>query len=97
MAATNPKDNSRKKGVATARRLQRQEDAVARQAAAAARSPQEQLQRLRERGITQGQEYERLIAKLSGGIQPDGTHDKHTATLPGFKIKSKKGKRNETS
>lgn len=92
MAANNPKDNSRKKGVAEERRLQRQREAAERKDAAAKRTPGEQLQRLRDRGVTSGKEYEKLLAIVNGGkANGEAKHDKHAARLPDYPAK-KKGK-----
>jgi predicted DNA binding protein len=67
MSQTTPKRNDAKSGDAQARRLQRQIEAEARKQAAAQRTPDEQLARLRERGISSGREFERLTAMVEGG------------------------------
>ena len=63
----NPKDNSRKKGVADERRRQRQEEAEARKRERDKRTPEEQMQRLLARGIRGGREYDRLAAQIDSG------------------------------
>lgn len=67
MSRTQPKRNDGKSGDAQARRLQRQIEAEARKRTAVMRTPDEQLARLRERGISSGREFERLTAMVEGG------------------------------
>jgi hypothetical protein len=77
------KDSSRVKGIARERRAQRQQEAVERQAAASKRTPEQQLTRLRERGITNGREWDKLIAKIDGGRGKSvAKGDKYAMRLP---------------
>lgn len=55
------------KGYQRFRREQRQEEAAERKAAAASRTPEQQLRILRERGVSSGREWDKLIAKTNKG------------------------------
>jgi hypothetical protein len=67
MSSTTPKNNTGKSGAAQRRREQRQAEAAERKRLAFLRTPDEQLARLRERGVQSGREFERLVEMVEGG------------------------------
>lgn len=64
MPSSNPKDNSRKRGVAEERRRQRQQEATERQAAHDKLSPEDQLARLEARPGSSERERKRLLSAI---------------------------------